>query len=231
MKLSVSRSLMVMALALGLASCGSKATFQIKGSIVEGLANKTSYGPLTLTESVSGTKLVLQQGTSTFEFPGTIEYGTPFKVIIGATGPVSDQPPHEDCVVLNGNDTAGRQAAINVVVSCTIQTHSLIGTITVTGAGGAAKGLPTGLKLINGSDTVGFTATDASVDYVFPTIPYDQTFGLVIAAQPTPPATGPKTTCVLVPTAPYVASADKLSVSGKMGDANAVVNVECTTGP
>jgi len=231
MKLSVSRSLMAMALALGLAACGSKATFQIKGSIVEGVGNKLSYGPLTLTESVSGKKIVLQQGDSTFEFPGTIEYGIPFKVIIGATGPVSDAAPHEDCVVLNGNDTAGRQAAINVVVSCTIQTHNLTGTITVTGAGGATKGLPTGLKLINGSDTVGYTATDASVDYAFPSIPYNQTFGLVIAAQPTPPATGPKTTCILVPTGTLVASADKLSVSGRMGDTNAVVNVECTTNP
>lgn len=230
MKLSVSRSLMVVALALGLASCGSKATFEIKGSIVEGQGNKLSYGPLTLTESVSGTKLVLQEGTSTFVFPGNIEYGTPFKVIIGATGPVSDAAPHEDCTVLNGDDTAGRQAAINVIVSCAIQTHNLTGTITVTGANGATKGLPTGLKLINGSDTVGFTATDASVDYAFPSIAYNQTFGLVIAAQPTAPATGPKTTCVLVPTGSLVASADKLSVSGRMGDTNAVVNVECTTG-
>jgi hypothetical protein len=226
MKLSTllaSRAMMVLALGLGLSACGGKATFDIKGSI-SGL----KYDGLILTETFSGAKVTVPAGSTTFAFPGSIEYGTQYKVVIASTGPLLNQPAHQDCVVGNGADTAGRQAAINVIVACSVQTHNLTGAITVTATGGATKGLPTGLKLINGSDSNGIVATDTSVDYAFQGIEYGTGFGLIIAAQPT----STKTTCVLNPTPPLVVvDATKLAVKGDMGDANAVVNVDCTTVP
>jgi hypothetical protein len=223
MKLSVSRSMMLLALALGLSACGSKATFEVKGTV-----NGLQYEGLVLTDSVSGARLAVHAHDTTFKFPNTIEYGTEYKVVLKPTDPATDQPAHQNCTISYGSDTAGRLASINIIVNCTVNTANLTGTIKVTGTGTAAAGLPTGLKLINGSDASAFVATATSVDYSFAAIPFDQAFGLSIASQPA----DLKTTCVLVPTAPLVTNTpDQLSVSGKMGDSNAIVNVACTTVP
>jgi hypothetical protein len=220
MKSPFYRPLLALAMALSLASCGGKATFEIKGEIA-GLV----YDGLTLTETVSGATLAVAKGSTTFKFPNSIEYGTPYDVKIVA-GTASNQPEHQACTVIGGTDTAGRMAQINIGVSCAVLTHDLGGAITVTGGGS-----PAGLTLNNGTRPA-FVAVAASNAYVFGAIPYGTSYGLIITTQPT----DPKPRCVLstavVPaTGTTGMSSDNTSFASLMGDTDAKVDVVCTTTP
>jgi hypothetical protein len=227
MKLTISRTLIALTLALGLTACGGKASFEIKGTIT-GLV----YDGLKLTETSSGKVLSINKSDTTFSF-GNVDYGQTFAITIasvttttnGTTTTTTDQPLHQFCTVTNGADTAGRTASINAIISCTINTHSVGGLITVTPDTGATAGSIAGLKIINGSQTDAFVAVVGTTSYSFGSIPFDQTVGLIIAGQPT----DPKTTCKLAPTAPLTASTDGLSVTTKMGDLDIVVPIACKT--
>jgi len=216
MKLSTSRTLLAVALALGLTACGGKASFEIRGSIF-GL----QYPGLKLTETKSGAVKTIAPTETIFSF-GNIDYGTSFDLTIAT----ADQPLHQFCTVSNGSDTAGRTASINITVSCVTNSVSLAGLIKVTPVTGATAGLPTGLKLINGS-VAPFVAVDGSTTYAFPAVAYGTPYSMIIAAQPTQPS---KTTCVFDTTdTTVIVSPDKLSVQGTMGDTAPVINVNCTT--
>lgn len=234
MKSSFYRPMMAFALALGVTACGGKAKFDIQGQVL-GL----QYGGLVLTDTVSGTKVEVKATDTTFKFPNSIEYGTPYNVQIFSetvgTTTVTHQPLHQSCTVLNGADTAGRLATINIGVSCALIPHNLTGSIKLTNGAGVAvtDSEVTGLTLTNGPLSI--VAAKGQATYAFGGIPFDTSYALVIAQQPTPPTdtTKPKVTCVLdtkivaVPPKQGM-SADKLGFSALMTDEDAVVDVVCT---
>ncbi len=170
MRTTILRRALVLALALGLAACGGKATFPITGTITGGL----NYDGLVLTSN--GMALAVPAKATTFTFPNTLSYGDVYAVT------QKSPPAHQDCsTVLRGADTAGRLAAINIEVVCTTNAFTVGGTVT---------GLKSaGLKLTNGS--VGGTvepvpAADFSpVDYKLPNpVAYGVSYGITVLAQP-----------------------------------------------
>jgi hypothetical protein len=176
MKSTSMRRLLALALALSLAACGGgKATFTINGTVT-GL----QYPSLVLTtngQDVTINPPATAGGMVSYTFPKTIEYGDEYAVT------VKTQPPHQNCTVsdLYDNDTAGRFASINIPVGCTLQQHSIGGTI---------SGLTVdGLVLINGTSGGTYTATVASAAspdgfrFASP-VTYGDTYGVTVLSNP-----------------------------------------------
>ena len=167
MKSSFLRPTLALALAAGLTACGGTATFGINGTVTG-----QAYPGLVLINN--GVELPIAMGTTTFSFPGSLEYGDAYKVT------VKTSPPHQTCESdpRYNEGTAGRTAAINVPVQCIINAFSV---------GGKITGLTTeGLILTNG--TTGGTINvvkDATV-FVFATkVPFDQSYGVTVLKHPT----------------------------------------------
>lgn len=173
-------------LALALASCGGgdddKFTVQgtVKGLLYPGLILQNNGGQdLTLNPPANATEL------AKFAFPNKIEYGDVYNVS------VKKQPDHQTCgpdpeFADGRTDTAGRLAAINVRLACTVNAYSIGGTIT--GLTEANKGL----VLTNGSNTGTYTPTEDALKgnkpfrYDLPVlVPYAVTYGVTVLTQPT----------------------------------------------
>lgn len=207
--------------AASLASCGGTATFEIAGTVVNQL-----YPGLVLVETVSNQTITLNDVTKkTFVFPNTIDYGTPYNVIVRVTP--SGNPPHQTCELTGGNpsDTAGRQASIQMTVGCGLTQHTVAGSIKMaTGSTGSYVGL----QLINGSNSaspITISAATTSV-YTFGGVVYMQPYGISILTQPTDQTVK----CKLKPKIAAPTDTD-LKVSGIMGDVDVVVDIECAKVP
>ena len=169
MKSFFRRPALLLALLAGvaLAACGGKAMFTVGGSI-----SNLYYPGLVLTDG-SKTLPVAANATS-FAFPSGIEYGSTYNVV------VSTQPAHEVCSVGNPTDTAGRMAAIAIVVSCGLQAYTVGGTVT---------GLTSGsLVLINGTNggsvSVSPSTTADLPVFTFPAVTYGVAYGISVLTQP-----------------------------------------------
>jgi hypothetical protein len=159
------RAVLALALGLALASCGGKAEFTVKGSI-SGLVDD---GLILRNGSASVSPAA---NATSFAFPAQVSYGDSYDVTIAA----AEQPQHESCTILNGTDTAGRFAAINVVVTCAKTLHHLSGTIT--GLGTAT------LVLTNGSQSTAVVGAGDSITYSLPDVADGTTYGVVVFTQP-----------------------------------------------
>jgi hypothetical protein len=166
-----------LALALALAGCGGKAEFPVTVS-VSGLF----YPGLVVSNNGQNMSVAVppanQFGSASVDFPNTISYGDAYQVTIGS------DPQHSHCQLAdaenNAKGTAGRLASINVVVNCTVDAHSL---------GGSVTGLTsTGLTIINGSSGGGANAvpgTTTSADFTISSlVQYGVPYGLSILSQP-----------------------------------------------
>jgi hypothetical protein len=198
MKSSFMRPAMVLALALGLAACGGKASFEL-GGVISGL----QYDGLVLTNN-DASDLKVAAGVTTFRFPNTIDYGASYDVKI------KTNPAHQTCVLGRGVDTAGRLATIQIVIQCALQPHAL---------GGTVSGLTAdGLVLTNGSNglvTVAKSTTGPNFESKFslPAVLYGDTYGVSVLSQPS----GGTLFCSVGPTG-----------TGKMGDTDvADIAVTC----
>jgi hypothetical protein len=179
MTLTFTRAAIALAIALGLAGCGGKASFTIGGTVeglqYQGLVLNTNGMDLAVPASTTST-------TTTFAFPNSLSYGDVYDVT------VKTQPAHESCtvgafvaqsgVMLTGaSDTAGRLSAIIVGVQCALTTHSIGGTVT---------GLTSeGLILTNGSLGGQVTVTAAAPTFTFANgVPFNVSYGVTVLAQP-----------------------------------------------
>jgi hypothetical protein len=160
-------------LALGLAACGGKAMFEIKGVVAGPAQNYDGllYDGLVLVNN-GGSDLSVPAKATTFAFPNSIEYGSTFKVT------VKTHPAHQFCQVINGEDTAGRLASINMGLGCNVLDYTIGGTVT---------GLTTeGLVLINGTTGGGTTILKGATSFTFAaTVKYGVSYGVTIFKQPT----------------------------------------------
>lgn len=191
----------ILAAALGLAACGGKASFPINGT-----AYNVIYGGLVISANGADRTIPAQAAGSTsqpFSFPNTLSYGDTYTLSFKSL------PAHQSC---NFNDpvtqrdtttdTAGRLAAINVAVTCSINTFTLGGTVSNLSAGPVV--------LINGSaDTISIPA--GATSYVFnSSVPYNLSYGVTVLTQPT------GLTCKVA------------NGTGVVGDANVTnINVTC----
>ncbi|NHZ90199.1 hypothetical protein F2P45_14410 [Massilia sp. CCM 8733] len=173
MKLSVLRHSLLLALALGLAACGGKATFPVEGKVVN-----LKYSGLVLS-NIGMSDLPVDAKATSFRFPNTIEYGIQYDVQVRTTA------LHQDCTPDNNKDTAGRQASISVTITCRDFTHLIGGTVTTVGADGQAKPYAgDNLVLINGSSDKITVAKDAK-SYKFGTaIAFGTSYGVSVLQQP-----------------------------------------------
>ncbi|VXC41802.1 conserved exported hypothetical protein [Massilia sp. 9I] len=211
MKFSLIRSAAMLAVAVGLASCGGGGddTYTVAGT-VEGL----QYPSLVLTnngEDITVAPPAKAGDPVTFSFPKKLDYGDTYSVSVKAN------PPHQSCGVnqfyqLSAADTAGRLAVINARFSCVVNEYTIGGTIT-----GLTKD-NTGLVLANGSTTGSITigaadtnTTGTAFEYQMPvTVPYNQTYSVAVITQPK------GAVCTVA------------NPSGTMGDANVTnINITC----
>lgn len=166
MKSSSLRPALALALALALSACGGSASFSVNGT-VGGL----EYPGLVL--SNNGADLPIAVGTTTFSFPGSLEYGDTFDVQIKAN------PAHQTCETDTrfSTGTAGRTASINVPIACRINTFPL---------GGKVTGLTTdGLVLINGTTGGTIGILKGAAGFAFPVqVAFGQSYGVTVLTQP-----------------------------------------------
>lgn len=165
MKSSFMRPALALALVAGLSACGGKASFTVGGII-----DKLAYPGLVL---ANGSDTVAPAANATtFAFPKSIDYATTYDVT------VKTQPAHQTCVILNGKDTAGRLATINIVASCSTNAYTIGGTVT----GLTAEGL----VLTNGSTggTVPVPKDSATFTFLSNPVTYGNTFGVTVLTQP-----------------------------------------------
>jgi hypothetical protein len=201
--------------AASLASCGGKADFQIQGTVTN-----LQYAGLVLTESFSGQTLNVNdfsKNPAPFSFANSIEYGTEYAVL------VKTSPPHQTCKPFGGTSgTAGRQAEINMVISCALTPHTVGGAISLAAG---TTGSYVGLKLINGSNDLNpINISDAATAvYSYPDITYNMAYGITIFEQPTDQTIK----CKLVPKVAQPKTDTPSMVSGTMGDADVVIDVVC----
>jgi len=170
MKSIFTRTAIVLALALGLAACGGKASFTVSGTVVS-----LKYPGLVLNNN--GTDLPIAVGTTTFSFPNTISYGETYDVT------VKINPLHQTCLPPIGGttghaiDTAGRMASISVEIDCAVNSFTV---------GGSVSGLTAdGLVLTNGSSGGTVTVANAATAFTFPAVIYGVSYGVTVLTQPT----------------------------------------------
>lgn len=180
------RTVAVAAIALSLASCGGKATFPINGKIA---TVTTTTGTTTTTSSTllydglvlqtNGMTLTVPKNATAFSFPNTISYGETYAVT------VAHKPDHQTCTTVDqstaletANGTAGLYAAINISLTCFLDTYTI---------GGAVNNLTaTGLVLINGTSGGQITVVPGVTTYSFSNlVSYGSSYGVTILTQPT----------------------------------------------
>jgi hypothetical protein len=166
MKSLFTRRFAAIALALALVACGGTASFEVKG-IIQGLV----YPGLVLTNN-GGNDTTIAPLATTFSFSNKVDYGTTYNVA------VKTNPAHQDCKPVNGSDTAGRLASINVGILCTVNAFTIGGTI---------NNLTTdGLVLTNGTAGGTNTSLKAATSFTFGTpVAYGVSYGVTILTQPT----------------------------------------------
>ncbi|MFC0254156.1 hypothetical protein [Massilia consociata] len=178
MKFSLIRPASVLALALGLASCGGgEDTYPIAGTV-----NGLVYPGLVLT--ANGNTLSVAPPAKAgedvrFVFPKELKYGDEFRVT------VTGQPAHQTCGIpreleRSSYGTGGELAQINAYIQCSINAYEI---------GGEITGLPgnTELVLANGSSGGTFTANptvDGVIKYALPAVQYGVTYGVTVLKQP-----------------------------------------------
>jgi len=162
------RAGLALACALSLSACGGGDGEYSLGGYVYGI-NK---GNLVLT---NGDKEVTITRAGEFYFPELVEVDSNYDIKVKSVPDNIASP--EACTV-----TAGRGKAtyhINtIVVSCTINTHELGGTVT----GLAGANAP--LVLVNGSDRVEVSPSAVPQTFAFAKVAEDAKYGVVILSQP-----------------------------------------------
>lgn len=171
MKSSLMRPAMMLALALGLASCGGKAGFTVGGTVSGQL-----YPGLVL--ATNGMDLAVDPPmppltSVNYSFPKQIEYGDVYEIT------VKQQPQHQTCgpvSALLATDTAGRLAQINVPFTCTLNAYPVSGTV----SGLTAEGL----VLANGSTGGSVALVKDATAFALPNVTFGVTYGVTVQTQP-----------------------------------------------
>jgi len=174
MKSSLMRPALMLALALGLASCGGKAGFTVAGTVTgqqfPGLVLSTNGMDLTVDPPAPAVPPVT---TVNFSFPKQIEYGDVYDVT------VTHQPLHQKCdpdSAVLATDTAGRLATINIPFTCRLKTYPI---------GGTVSGLTAdGLVLVNGSTGGIVPLSKGATGFTFPDVTFGVTYGVTVQTQP-----------------------------------------------
>lgn len=175
------RAGLALACALSLASCGGGDGEFYLGGTVYGI-NK---GPLVLTNNNGAEVTITQAGT--FYFPELVDADSSFDVTVKSV-PDNIASPAE-CKVTGGKGKATFNIS-TVVVSCTINTHELGGTVTGLAGSTSARSL----VLLNGSDRVevtpaalpaGAAPSSVSQPIKFAKVPEDGRYGITVLQQPT----------------------------------------------
>jgi hypothetical protein len=94
---------------------------------------------------------------------------------------VRTQPTGQDCLVQNGSGAVTTSNVTNVVVTCTLNSYSLGGTISGLNLGGLTP--QTNLVLANGSDTITVPFGANSFSFHNP-VPYLNSYNVVVQTQP-----------------------------------------------
>lgn len=163
MKSSFLRAGVAMACALGLAACGGGAGDVYLSGSVSGV---TKDG--LVLQNNGGSDLTVQAGAQMFTFTNLIGVDSDYDVT------VKSSPPNATCVVTNGKGNANGFNVGSVVVTCTIFTHALGGSINGLTAGG--------LVLVNGADRIPVDA--GATSFKMTPVQEDAPYGITVLQQP-----------------------------------------------
>lgn len=178
MKSSLMRPALVLALALGLASCGGKAGFTVAGTVAglqyKGLVLTTNGMDLAVDAAPPPVPPATTITTVNFSFPNQISYGDVYDV------KVKQQPLHQTCGPVSAvlaTDTAGRLAQINIPFTCGLNSYAI---------GGSVSGLTAdGLVLANGSTGGSVTVAKDAAAFTLAPVTFGVTYGVTVQTQPT----------------------------------------------
>ena len=160
------RSCVALLCAVSLAACGGGHGTLVLAGTVTGL---TQAG-LVLTNN-GGSGLAVAAGVLTFQFPDLLTTDAKFDV------EVKTQPTETVCTPSSNTGTASSFNTTTLVISCVTNTYSVGGTVSGLSAN-------SGLKLINGSDTL--TINDTTGVFVLPTkVAFGSPYGVTVLQQPT----------------------------------------------
>lgn len=169
MKVSQLRAGAALALALALAGCGGKATFDVN-VVISGLTNTG------LVLANGSDTLPVPSGTTNIAFGRRLDYGQTYLVTVQA------QPAHMTCTAPTTGDSAGHTTTISVPVVCVQNSYKLSGNI---------YGLKSGSLVLADGSNVGTVQVNAPTDgtgatsFTFGTsIPVGTTYGVTVLTQP-----------------------------------------------
>lgn len=163
MKSSFLRAGVAVACALALSACGGGAGDVYLSGSVSGV---TKDG--LVLQNNGGSDLTVPPGASMFTFTQLIGVDSDYNVT------VKSSPSNASCAVTNGKGNANGFNVSSVVVTCTIFTHALGGTISgLTG---------NGLVLVNGADRVPVDAGKLSFNMA--PVQEDAPYGITVLQQP-----------------------------------------------
>jgi hypothetical protein len=190
MKLTFTRASALLAMALGLAACGGKATFELSGPVTglvyPGLVitNKSNGEVVTvaaLPSTISAATGLRVATATTFKMGQTLEYGQAYDLQITTT------PPHQTCTLYHGTDTAGRLSAISIPVDCSVTTFPIGGTVSGLIERPATDTTSARLTVTNGGDTLVIeknATTEIPKYFMAGRVAYDDPYAVRIVVQP-----------------------------------------------
>ncbi len=191
MKLTITRASVLLALAMGVAACGGKATFELGGPVTglvyQGLVitNKSNGEAVTvqaLPVTISPTTGFRVAAPTSYKMTRTLEYGQSYDLQITTT------PPHQTCTILGGADTAGRLASISIPVQCSVLTFAIGGTVTGLIERPATDTTSDRLTVTNGGDTLVIeknSTTEVPRYFMTGMVAYEDSYSVRIVKQPT----------------------------------------------
>lgn len=180
MKSSILRTVVALACAASLASCGggNSGTLYLAGTFsgvtVDGLVLQNNGGADLAITGVAG-------GSGEFRFKDLVPSDSVYNVQIKQTdGKLAIPPNVETCKLTNNTGNTGLYSVTAVTVTCIIRTHALGGIVT-------GLGSSPGLILINGSNQVPVppAADGGNVALTMARVSEDYPYGVTVLMQPT----------------------------------------------
>jgi len=148
---------------------------QTQAYTVGGTVNGLTQAGLVLINNGNGDLFNVSPPGGQFTLSKTVVSGANYDV------QVRTQPTGQNCTVQSGSGTMGASNVSNVVVTCTLNSYSLGGTVNGVNLGGLIVTSP--LKLANGNDVLTVSFAQSSFTFANP-VPYGSSYNVVVSQQP-----------------------------------------------
>jgi hypothetical protein len=154
-------------------TCSPQAQAYSVGGSITGL----TQGGLQLVNNSNGDQLTVSAGATSFMMGQKVASGSNYDVA------VHTNPTGQTCTVTNGRGTMGAGNVTTVMVSCTLNSYSLGGSVNGVNLGGLLVSAP--LKLANGPDEITVPFSVGQINFTFDKpVAYLSSYTVVVSQQP-----------------------------------------------